>query len=161
MQFTKLLATILLANLISFNCAFADELNLPAKKDINANALAAYKKIPVTVSWQGKKSKYDAVPLRALFQEMMPSVPIETMPDWKALSRLELVMEVKGSDGYPGLVTATELAINVAGDKFVLVTRKNDKTGNDEVDLICKSDDERVRWVRDVASLRVLSLASH
>ena len=147
------------AFLASVPALAGEELKLQAQKEINTGMLAKYQQIPVTVNWQGKKTKYNAVPLRALFKEMLPDIPIDTMPDWKALSKKELLLEVKGSDGYPGLVTATEMAINTSGDKFILVSKHNDKSGKDEVDMICKGDEERVRWVRDVASMRIFCVA--
>jgi hypothetical protein len=100
----------------------------------------------------GKRVKFTGVPLRAMLAEMIPQFKLETMAQWKALARQELVMEVTGDDGYPGLVTALELAINTSGDRLVLATLCDGKPLDSAVQLICKMDEERVRWVRQIVS---------
>lgn len=129
---------------------------LPLSKSISTTALAAYKSITISVEEKGKKVRYSGVPLRTLFAEMLPQLKIDSMPDWKALSFKELVIELKGDDGYPGLVTATEMAINTDGDRFLLATERNGKPIETGVQLVCKADPEHVRWVRQVVSLRIL-----
>jgi hypothetical protein len=79
---------------------------LPAIKAISQKGLGQYKPVSVTIEENGREVKYSGVPLRLMLAEMVPEIKLETMPEWKALSRKELIMEVKGDDGYPGLVTA-------------------------------------------------------
>ncbi len=132
---------------------------LPVSKAVSMKSLADYKTISITIKDdKNKKIKYSGVPLRTLFKEMVPDIKMDTMPDWKALSRQELVMEVKGDDGYPGLVTAIELATNPEGDRFVLATTCDGKPIEKGLQLICKTDEYHVRWVRQVVNLRVVAL---
>ena len=130
---------------------------LPVKRVICSKDIGSENAMTVTAVWQGKKDTYTGVPLRQFFKEMT-SIPIETMANWKELSRYELVMEVVGKDTYPGLVSATELAMNKAGDKFVLFTKHDDQSGTDSVNLACKDDEYRVRWVRDIGYLRLVAV---
>lgn len=127
-------------------------------KPISVKELEPFKSISISVDEDGKAVKYDGVPLRDLFKVMMPKVKIETMPDWKALARLDLVMEVKGADGYPGLVTAVELAMNANGDRFILATRREGKPIESGVQLVCREDEYHVRWVKEAVQLRLESL---
>jgi hypothetical protein len=132
---------------------------LPAIKAISQKALEKYQPMSVTIEEAGKEVKYSGVPLRVMFAEMVPEIKLDTMPEWKALSRKELIMEVKGDDGYPGLVPAIDLAINKAGDRFILATHRDGKPIESGVQLICKRDEAHTRWVRQVVSLRVLAVA--
>lgn len=130
---------------------------LPLRKTLTPADISAEKSINISAVWHGKKEKYSGVPLRLFFKEML-AVPLETMPAWKELSKQELVMEVTGKDGYPGLITGTELAINTSGDKFVLFTKHDDQSGTDTVNLICRNDEFRVRCVQDIVRLRIIAI---
>ncbi len=132
----------------------------PLSKSISIQLLEKYQPITVSVEESGKEVKYMGVPLRALLAEMLPDVKIDLMPEWKALNRQELVMEVFGKDGYVGIVTATDMAINKTGDRFLLATRKDGKAIESGVQLICKMDEARVRWIRSVVLLRLVSVAA-
>ena len=83
---------------------------------------------------------------------------LASMPDWKALAKKELVMEVLGDDGYPGLVTAAEVAINESGDRYILATEENGKPIANGVRMICKLDEFHVRWVHSIVSLRIATI---
>jgi hypothetical protein len=132
---------------------------ISASKTISFKALEQYTPISVTLEEDGKQVTYTGVPLRVLLAEMVPDVKLESMPGWKALSRRELVMEVTGDDGYPGLVTAIEIAINKSGDRFVLATHRDGKPIDSGVRLICRMDEARTRCVRQLVSLRVVTVA--
>jgi hypothetical protein len=132
---------------------------LPVSKAISPENLKKYEQISITVETEGKKIKYSGVPLRVILGEMMPELNLTEMPGWKALSKQELVMEVLGSDGYPGLVTGTELAINKSGDRYLLATERDGKPNESGIQLICRMDEARTRWVREVVSLRVVTVA--
>lgn len=132
---------------------------LPVSKTISLEALKKYEPVSVEVEADGKKINYTGVPLRVMLGEMMPELNLSDMPGWKDLSRLELVMEVLGSDGFPGLVTGTELAINKSGDRFLLATERDGKPNENGIQLICRMDEARTRCVKQVVSLRLVSLA--
>lgn len=129
---------------------------LPLKRSISLKDLSTDKSITINAVWKGKEQKYTGVPLRTFFKEMV-SIPIENMADWKQLSRYELVVEVVGKDGYPALISASEMAMNEKGNKFVLC--KTNEGKEDSILLVCKDDDYRVRCVRDVAYLRIITLS--
>lgn len=131
---------------------------LPETKSISISKLSSYEKISITVKEDGKETNYKGVPLRKLFEEMMPSTKIGTMPEWKALSRKNLILQSTGRDGYPGLVTAVEMAMNASGDRFILATECDGKPIESGVNLICKMDEYHVRWVHDVVELRIIRL---
>ena len=140
------------------NCLVALS-DVPVTRAISRDAmLKSYKPLTVTVDEDGKKVKYTGVPLRVVFQEMLPEYKLQSMPQWKELARKNLVVEVVGSDGYPGLVTALELAMNADGDRFILATDRNGKPNEKGVQLICKMDQAHVRWVREIVSLRVVAV---
>ena len=140
------------------NCRVAAS-EVPVSRAISRDAmLKSYKPITVTVEEDGKKVKYTGVPLRVVFADMLPEYKIQSMPQWKELARKNLVVEVVGSDGYPGLVTALELAMNADGDRFILATDRNGKPNEKGVQLICKMDQAHVRWVREIVSLRVVAV---
>ncbi len=96
-------------------------------KAITLEGLEKYKAITITVKDDNKESTYSGVPLRTLLTDMVRDIKLEKMPEWKALSRREIIMEFTGNDGYPGLVTAIEIAINKDGDRFILATHKDGK----------------------------------
>ena len=132
---------------------------MPVSKAVSIKSLEKQETITISVTEEGKESKYTGVPVRVLLAEMLPEFKLDVMPEWKRLTRQELVMEVVGDDGYAGLVTATDLAINKAGDRFLLATQKDGVAVKSGVQLICKMDEARVRWIRGVVSLRLLSVA--
>ncbi len=121
---------------------------------ISPAILEKYSTVTVTVNEDGKDKEFKGVPLRLLLSEMMPG-SLASMPNWKNLARQELVLEVKGDDGYPGLVTAAEVAINESGDRYILATKENGKPIDSGVRMICKLDEHHVRWVHSIVSLRL------
>lgn len=123
-------------------------------KEISPESLKKYSSIMVKVNEDGKDKLFKGVPLRTLLKEMLPG-SLASMPDWKALAKKTLVMEVLGDDGYPGLVTAAEVAINESGDRFILATEENGKPIATGVRMICKLDEFHVRWVHSIASLHI------
>ncbi|HEY9683321.1 MAG TPA: hypothetical protein V6C86_17210 [Oculatellaceae cyanobacterium] len=131
-----------------------------AFKEISAEVLLKYQSISVTVDDNSAKVTYSGVPLRAVLAEMMPGTDLDSMPEWKKLARKALIMEVLGNDGFPGLIATTEIAMNKSGDRFILATHKNGKVIETGVHLICKADEGHVRWVRSVASVRLISVAN-
>ena len=129
-----------------------------ASLEISPKQLEKFATSVIDVDDNGARVQYKGVALRNIVKEMAPSVSIDLMPEWKKLSRLELIVEVKGDDGFPALITATEVAINKSGDKFVLATERDGKTFENSPQLICKDDSARVRWIRKVVSVRITSV---
>ena len=127
------------------------------EKKISLESLAKYKTISVGADHHGKKAQYSGVPLRALLGEQVPA--IDTMANWRKLAQEELVVEVRGDDGFPALITATELATNESGDRFLLATKCDDKPMAEGIQLVCPNDQQHVRWVRHVASFRIIPVA--
>ncbi|HEY9775548.1 MAG TPA: hypothetical protein V6C81_17410 [Planktothrix sp.] len=131
----------------------------PVSKVISREALTKYKHVDVSVKENDKDVTYSGVPLRELLAEMVPETKLDVMPGWKELARKELVFEAKGTDGYPGLVTALEVAMNKDGTSYVLATERESKPLEFNVQLICSHDQAHTRWVKDVVSLRVVSVS--
>jgi hypothetical protein len=120
--------------------------------------LRKYPQTTIEVEDKGIKVKYSGVPLRVLLAEMLPDCKIDSMPEWKALTKRELVLELKGNDGFPSLVTATEVAINKSGDRFLIAVEKDGMPLDVAPQLICKMDEAKTRCVRDIVSLKIVSL---
>lgn len=137
----------------------ASATQLPVSKAVSLKALEKFQTVSVTVEEEGKKVKYAGVPLRVILAELMPDLKMDTREDWKAMSYRELIMEILGQDGYPGLVTGLEIAFNKGGDRYVLATQKNGKPIEEGVHLICKADEAHSRWVKQVVSIKVVSIA--
>jgi hypothetical protein len=133
-------------------------LNPEVSKAISQKLLEKYSTISITIQEDAKEVKYTGVPLRVILAEMVPDIKIDNMPDWKGLARRELILEVMADDGFPGLATATEVAINQAGDRYLLATHKDGKLIESGVRLVCKLDEHHVRWIRDAVSVRVVSI---
>lgn len=129
----------------------------PAEKKISLDSIRKYRTISVDAEEHGKKAKYTGVPLRELLSEEIPA--INTMADWRELAHSEIVVEVLGDDGFPALIAATELATNESGDRFVLATKRDDQPMTESIELVCPNDQYHVRWVRNVASFRILPVA--
>jgi hypothetical protein len=134
---------------------------LPVNKSISWKDMEKYKEktISVKVKEEGKEVSYSGVPLRLVLAEMIPELKMDSKEELKDLCRRELVMEIMGQDGYPALVTATELAINKRGDRFILATQKDGKAIESGLHLVCKADQGRFRWIRDAVSLKLVSLS--
>lgn len=62
---------------------------------------------------------------------------------------------VIGDDGYPGVVTLLEIAMNKSGDKFILATKCDGKPFENAPQLIVKNDEVRTRWVHKVVRFEV------
>jgi hypothetical protein len=134
------------------------------RKDISMSALEKYGSTDISVQdpkAEGddkKEMKYSGIPLRAILNEMVPDLKLESMAEIKTAAKRELVLEVKGADGYPALIPVADIAINRQGDRFVLATHVDGKLMQSGPQLICKMDQAKTRWVHDVVSLRVVGL---
>ncbi len=133
------------------------EVKLPATKQISIKDLESYEKISITAKEDAADVKYDGVAMRVLLKEFMPDKDLDSKDVVEGNFRRELVMEVTADDNYSGLATAMEVAMNKAGDKFVLATHKNGQV-MDGVRLICKMDEHRTRWVQKIAILRLVEV---
>ena len=136
----------------------------PVTKEISMKALEKYGSMDISVQDahangdEKKETKYAGVSLRTILTDIVPDLKLDSMPEWKSTARRKLVVIVKGSDGYPGLVTVAEIAINREGDRFLLATHRDGKLMESGPQLICKMDQARVRWIREAVSLRVIGL---
>ena len=133
-------------------------------KDVSMSALGKYGSIdisvqdPTTDGNDKKEIKYTGVPLKTILSEMVPDIKLESMPEIKTAAKRELVVEVKGADGYPALIPVADIILNRLGDRFLLATHKDGKLIESGPQLICKMDQAKTRWVREVVSLRVVGL---
>jgi hypothetical protein len=89
---------------------------------------------------------------------MVPDLTLGSMPEIKSAAERELVLEVKGADGYPALIPVADIAINSQGDRFLLATHADGKLLESGPQLICKTDQAKTRWVHEVVSLRIVGL---
>lgn len=128
---------------------------LPACKPISQKSLEKYKSISISVDDKGQAVKFDGVPLRVLLAEMMPEMAMETMKECNSLARRALVMEAIGDDGYPGMVTTLEVAMNKSGDRYIIATHRDGKPIESGPQLVCRLDEAHTRWVRSVVRLRI------
>lgn len=133
----------------------ADNGDVRASKAISFSELEKYKSIIVTAD---DGVPYEGVPLRVLVSELIPDADFDTAKGRKALAQKKLVAELSGDDGYPGLVTALEIAVNKGGDQFILATKCDGKQIAGGPQLICKLDDAKTRWVPEVVQLRIIEV---
>lgn len=141
------------------HAAFAAEnADVHATKRISFAELEKYQSILVTADDGVSKTNYEGVPLRVLISELAPDADLDTAIGWKTLAQRKLVAEVTGDDGYPGLVTALEIAKNKDGDRYILATKCDGKQIESGPQLICKMDSAKTRWVRDVVQLRIVEV---
>jgi hypothetical protein len=139
--------------------AFASEsAKLPLCKTVSFADLRAYKTVPVFVEEDGTTVKYEGVPLRTLFCELNVDSHLDTLKGWKSLAGKKIVTELTGDDGYPGLVTAEEIAGDKEGDRFILATRRDGEEIEGGPQLICKLDPDKTRWVKEVVQLRIVAV---
>lgn len=149
-----LIASVVLASAAPLSYAQTNVPLTAEKTAITTKSLAEYKTQSVVAKDHDKESKYSGVSLRSLVAKQVPG--IDSMSDWKNLAKDRLVIEVTGSDGFPALIPATELAMNQSGDKFLLATECDGKAIADGIRLICPQDEHHVRWVRQVESMRLV-----
>lgn len=135
-------------------------LKLPIAKKISISELSKYKILSVVVEEDGAQVKYEGVPLRTLLAELLPELNLDAMKDWKKIAAEELVMELKGKDGYPGIATALEVAMNKSGDRFILATHRDGRPIDSGVKLVCKLDEAHARWVHEVVQLRIFGVCA-
>jgi hypothetical protein len=132
-------------------------------KDISMSALEKYSSIDISVQAptagdDKKEMRFSGVPLRTIVSDMVPDLKLESMPEIKTAAKRELVVEIKGADGYPALIPVEDIAINSKGDRFVLATHQDGKLIEPGPQLICKMDEAKTRWVHEVVSLRVVGI---
>lgn len=121
---------------------------------ISLQALEKYETITVSADDNGVQKKYEGVPLRSIIAATK-DFDMDSMEGWKKIARWKLVVVVIGDDGYPGVVTLLEIAMNKSGDKFILATKCDGKAFENAPQLIVKNDEARTRWVRKVVRFEV------
>ena len=73
----------------------------------------------------------------------------------------DAVILVRGADGYQAAVSAAAVAMDPKGLKFLLALDRDGKPldkGQGPVRLIVPGDPKHARWVKDVASVRLVRL---
>ncbi len=151
-----LLSILAIVVIVPAHCADKNLSAQPADRiSVSLKQLEKYKSISVSAEENGKTVKFDGIPLRTLLKELLPQYNLDEMKDWKEIARNRYVMEASGSDGYPGLVTALEVAMNKTGDRYILATHRDSKLIESGPQLVCKSDQAKARWVREVVLLRI------
>jgi Oxidoreductase molybdopterin binding domain len=146
---TTLVATLILAQA---PCSVtADRLPFdPAK-------LGELVKVEIKLNEDGQVVTYSGVPLATLLETQAKNVG--SMAGLRALS--DSVLLVRGTDGYQAAVSAAAVAMDAKGERFLLAMTRNGKpleTGQGPVRLIVPNDPKHVRWVKDVATIRIIRL---
>lgn len=145
MWFT-LLATVVIAQAAGVESLPFD----PAKLEGLARA-------EVKVVEDGETVTYSGVALATILEQKAKGST--TMAGLRALS--DSVVLVKGTDGYQAAVSAAAVAMDPKGARYLLATSRDGKPldkGQGPARLIVPDDPKHVRWVKDVASVRLVRL---
>jgi hypothetical protein len=145
---TTLLASLILAQ--APGPVTADQLPFDRAK------LGEMVKVEIKINEDGQVVTYSGVPLATLLEAQAKNAG--TMAGLRALS--DSVLLVRGTDGYQAAVSAA-VAMDPKGERFLLTLTRNGKpleTGQGPVRLIVPNDPKHVRWVKDVATIRIVRL---
>ncbi len=120
-------------------------------------ALRAMAPVEIQVDEGGKGVKYSGVPLATLLKPKdRAEVP---MAGLRALS--DAVLLVRAADGYQVAVSATAVAMDPKGERYLLALARDGKPldpGSGPVRLIVPGDAKHARWVKSVAAVRLVRL---
>lgn len=123
--------------------------------------IAASPRVSLRVTEGGKPVAYQGVPLAALLPKDNAGRPGDSMAVVKGFS--DAVIVVRGSDGYQVAVSAAAVAMDPAGERYLLAIARDGKPLDDKhgpVQLIVPGDPQRVRWCHGVASARLVRLGA-
>ena len=121
------------------------------------SALKGMDQAEVRVPEEGKNVVYAGVPLASILAKKEKDSG--AMPGLRSLS--DAVILVRGTDGYQAAVSAAAVAMDTKGEHFLLaISRDGKPLGEPQgpVRLIVPGDPRHVRWVRDVATIRLIRL---
>ena len=114
-------------------------------------------KVERKVTEDGQVVTYSGVPLASILEK--PAKDVGTMAGLRNLS--DAVVLVRGSDGYQAAVSAAAVGMDPKGERFLLAISRDGKPlggGQGPVRLIVPEDPKHVRWVKDVATIRLVRL---
>ena len=114
-------------------------------------------KVEIKLNEDGQVVSYSGVPLASLLETQAKNAG--SMAGLRALS--DSVLLVRGTDGYQAAVSAAAVAMDPKGERFLLALTRNGKPlekGEGPVRLIVPADPRHVRWVKDVATVRLVRL---
>jgi hypothetical protein len=121
------------------------------------NKLEGFEKVEVKLMEDGQTVTYTGVALASLLEKQAKGSG--TMPGLRL--RSDAVLLVRGTDGYQAAVSAAAVAMDPKGGRYLLATAREGKPlekGQGPVRLIIPGDPKHVRWVKDVATVRLVRL---
>ena len=131
----------------------------PVTADIlpfDPSRLAELPRVEVKVKEGGQVVTYSGVPLATVLEKQTKG---GAMAELRSLS--DSVLLVRGSDGYQAAVSAAAVAMDPKGERFLLALARDGKrldAGQGPIRLIVPADPKHVRWVKEVASIRLVRL---
>lgn len=114
-------------------------------------------KTEVRVTEDGHSVTYSGVALAGLLERRGKGTT--TMAGLRALS--DAVVLVRGTDGYQAAVSAAAVAMDPKGERYLIALARDGKPldpGQGPVRLIVPADPKHARWVKNVASIRLVRL---
>ena len=114
-------------------------------------------KVERKVQEDGQVVVYSGVPLALILEKQAKGVG--TMAGLRNLS--DAVVLVRGSDGYQAAVSAAAVGMDPKGERYLLAVARDGQPlggGQGPVRLIVPDDPKHVRWVKDVATIRLVRL---
>jgi DMSO/TMAO reductase YedYZ molybdopterin-dependent catalytic subunit len=117
--------------------------------------LADRDKVELKVKNGDRLEVYSGVPLASL----LPGKPDAGMAGLRNLS--DAVILVRGTDGYQAAVSAAAVAMDPKGERFLLATARDGKPlaeSEGPARLVVPGDPKHVRWVKNIASIRLVRL---
>ena len=114
-------------------------------------------RVECRVTEDGRAVTYTGVALATILDR--GSKDAGTMPALRSLS--DSVLLVRGADGYQAAVSAAEAAMDPKGERYLLAVARDGRPlakGQGPVRLIVPGDPKHVRWVREVATIRLVRL---
>ncbi len=119
--------------------------------------LEEFEKVEVKVMEDGRAVTYSGVALASLLDKQAKDSKV--MAGLRSLS--DAVILVRGTDGYQAAVSAAAVGMDPKGARYLLATTRDGKPldkGWGPVRLIVPDDPKHVRWVKEVAKIRLVRL---
>jgi DMSO/TMAO reductase YedYZ molybdopterin-dependent catalytic subunit len=114
-------------------------------------------KAEVRVTEDGRVVTYSGVPLAGLLERRGKGTA--SMAGLRSLS--DSVILVRGTDGYQAAVSAAAVAMDPKGERYLIALARDGKPldpGFGPVRLIVPTDPKHARWVKDIATFRLVRL---
>lgn len=119
-------------------------------------SLGEMAKVERKITEDGQVVAYSGVPLALILEKQAKG---GTMAGLRNLS--DSVLLVRGSDGYQAALSAAAVGMDPKGERYFLAVARDGKPlgqGQGPVRLIVPDDPKHVRWVKDVATIRLVRL---